>query len=131
MTIPFICVLVAFVLIYVPKVFLSVAMAKQPGGYDNKHPREQQAKLDGWGKRAHAAHLNTIEAFAPFAASVFVAHLSHANAHFSASLAIAFIGARVVYPFLYMANLDKIRSLVWGLGVAATLGLFVIGFSPA
>ena len=63
MTTPFICVLVAYLLIYLPKLPLSAAMAKQPGGYDNKDPRGQQAKLDGWGARARAAHYNGFEAF--------------------------------------------------------------------
>lgn len=51
MTIPFICVLIAFVLIYVPRVFVATAQAKQPEGLDNRNPRAQQAKLTGLGAR--------------------------------------------------------------------------------
>lgn len=47
------------------------AMAEEGGGrYDNHHPRAQQARLTGFGARALAAHLNSIEAFPLFAAGV-------------------------------------------------------------
>ena len=126
MTIPFWCLLAAAVLIYAIKIPLSMAMAKAPGGYDNKNPREQQAKLEGWGKRAAGAHANAFEAFGLFAAGVFVAHLGHASEKWSSVLAITFVVLRTAYPVLYMANIDKARSTVWGLGLLCTLGLFVL-----
>jgi uncharacterized MAPEG superfamily protein len=51
MTIPFICVGVAFLLIYFPRLFVIAAQARQPEGYDNRNPRDQQARLTGWGRR--------------------------------------------------------------------------------
>lgn len=45
MTIPFACVLVAFLLIYIPRLFVAAAQARQPEGFDNKNPRDQQSKL--------------------------------------------------------------------------------------
>ncbi len=128
MTIPFACVIVAFLLIYAIKIPIAFAMrAAGNGKYDNNHPRDVQAKLDGWGKRAVGAHQNSFEAFGPFAASVFVAHLGHANERTSAILAVVFVVARVIYPFIYVADKATLRSSVWGIGFAATLGLF---FSP-
>ncbi|HEX7604731.1 MAG TPA: MAPEG family protein [Polyangiaceae bacterium] len=126
MTIPFWCLLAALVLIYLPKIPLSMAMAKAPGGYDNKTPREQQAKLEGWGKRAAGAHANAFEAFGTFAAAVFVAHLGHGSEKWSSILSIAFVALRAVYPVLYIANIDKARSFVWGLGALCTVGLFLL-----
>ena len=35
-----------------------MAMAQLPEGYDDKNPRDQQARLSGWGKRALPAHAN-------------------------------------------------------------------------
>ncbi len=35
-------------------------------GYDNKHPREQQSKLTGFGARALAAHQNCFESLPAF-----------------------------------------------------------------
>lgn len=126
MTVPFWCLLISAVLIYATKIPLSMAMAKSAGGYDNKNPREQQAKLEGWGKRALGAHANAFEAFGFFAAAVFVAHLGHASEKWSNILAIAFVILRTAYPVLYIANVDKARSTVWGLAVSCTVALFVL-----
>lgn len=126
MTIPFVCVAIAFALIFLTKVPVGVAMAKQAGGYDNKHPRDQQAQLTGWGRRAKAAHDNTIEAFPGFAAGVLIAHVGGADAHWSTVLAITFIAARVIYPALYLADVHLARSTIWGVGCAATFGLLVL-----
>jgi len=127
MTIPFWCLCVAFLLAYAVKIPVAVAMYKAGGGkYDNDHPRDQQAKVQGWGKRAIAAHQNAFEGFAPFAASVFVAHLGNGNAHTAGLLAMAYVGARIVYNGLYIGNISTARSAVWTLGFAATLGLFLL-----
>ena len=127
MTTPFVCVLIAFVLIYVPKIPLSVAMARLPEGYDNKNPRAQQDKLDGFGARARGAHLNGFEAFPPFAAAVFVAHLGGAAADHRASiLAIAFVVARSLYIGAYLMDLDYLRSAIWGIGMLCTVALFCL-----
>src|SRR5688572_21974309 len=126
MTVPFACVGIAFLLVYAPKVAVFFAQVRAPGGYDNRHPRDQQAGLTGWGRRAVAAHQNGFEGFAPFAAAVFVAHLGGGDARLAAGLSIAFVVARTLYPILYMANLDKLRSTVWSIGFVATLALFLV-----
>jgi uncharacterized MAPEG superfamily protein len=126
MTIPFFCVLAAFLLILLTKVPVGVAAARMPGGYDNRNPRDQQAKLEGWGRRAVAVHLNTIEAFPGFAAAVLVAHAGGADPAWSARLAVGFVVARLVYPALYIGDVHLGRSLVWGAGYAATVALFLL-----
>ncbi len=126
MTIPLYCVLVAFLMIYVPKIAVAVGMARAKGGYDNRSPRDQQAKLEGWARRATAAHYNAFEAFGPFAAAVLISHLAHADARWSSALSLTFIAARTLYPILYIANLHKARSSIWGVGFAATCGLFLL-----
>jgi uncharacterized MAPEG superfamily protein len=125
-TIPFVCVFVAFLLIYVSRFFVTVGQAKIAGGYDNANPRDQQAKLEGLPRRALAAHLNSFEAFAPFAAAVFVAHLAHAPEGTASTLAIGFIVARVLYVGAYLADVPTLRSTVWTLGMLCTTGLFVL-----
>jgi uncharacterized MAPEG superfamily protein len=126
MTTPFVCVLIAFLLIYLPKLPLSLAMAKQPGGYDNKDPRAQQAKLEGMGARARGAHYNGFEAFPPFAAAVIIAHLAGAADHRASILAIAFVVARSLYIAAYLADLDYLRSAIWGIGLLCTAALFCL-----
>jgi len=124
MTTPFFCVFLAFLLIYVPRVVVLVAQARRPEGFDNRHPRDQQARLEDWGRRANAAHANSFEAFAPFAAAVLIAHLAGANPRWSTILSLVFVGARTVYPLLYIANWDKLRTTVWSIGFLAVIGLF-------
>jgi uncharacterized MAPEG superfamily protein len=125
-TVPLACVFVAFVLIWVPRIAAFVAQARQPGGYDNRAPRDQQARLEGWGKRAQAAHANAFEAFAPFAAAVLVAHVAHADAAWSANLAVLFVVARTLYPLAYLADKATVRSVIWLTGLGATTGLFLL-----
>ena len=100
-----------------------MAMGQQEGGYNNHAPRDQQAQLAGWGRRALAAHQNTIEAFPPFAAGVIISYLAKASLPGSTVLCLAFVAARIAYPILYIADHDKARSLVWGIGLLATVAL--------
>jgi uncharacterized MAPEG superfamily protein len=34
--------------------------------------------------------------------------------------------ARLIYPALYIANVDKLRSTVWSIGLLASIGLMVL-----
>jgi uncharacterized MAPEG superfamily protein len=126
MTAPFFCVLIAYMLVIGTKGPISVAMARQPKGYDNRNPRAQQAALEGWGRRAVAAHQNTIEAFPPFAAAVLIAHVGGGDPTWATRLALLFIAARVSYPILYIADVNIARSAIWGVGVAAICGLILL-----
>ncbi len=118
------CLIVAWVWVYLSKGPVAVAM-NRAGGYDNHHPRAQQAQLTGWGARATAAHANGFEAFAPFAAAVLTAHVLGGPAGLVNGLAATFVVARVAYSLLYIADLATLRSLIWGIGWFATLGLFI------
>jgi uncharacterized MAPEG superfamily protein len=117
---------------YAIKVPLGMAMAKEGRGYDNKDPRAQQARLEGWGRRANSAHLNAFEAFPPFAAGVMLCsgvmlcYVTHTNPMWTTALAVTHAAARLVYPMLYIAGIDKLRSLVWMAGFVASFGLLVM-----
>ncbi|TRX74341.1 MAPEG family protein [Pseudomonas mangiferae] len=127
MTIPFWCLFIAAVLIYVAK--LPVAKAMQAdGGYDNHHPRAQQARLTGYGARAYAAHMNSIEIFPLFAAGVLMAHSAHVVGYLVDVLAIVFVVSRVIYLVCYLRDLHWQRSSVWMLGMLCCLLLML---SPA
>ncbi len=126
MTIPFACIFIAFLLNLVSKGPVAFAMAKQTGGYDNSTPRVQQARLEGWGRRALAAHLNGFEAFPAFAAAVLVAAACGADPLWMTRLSIAFIVARALYVPLYILDFDRVRSLVWTVGLGTTVGLFLL-----
>jgi len=118
------CIVAAWVWVYAGKLPMAFAMQKS-GGYDNHHPRAQEAALTGWGARAVAAHLNGFETFAPFAAAVLVAHISGVSAGLVDTLSIVFVVSRVAYVGLYLADLASLRSLVWSVGWITTLVLFI------
>lgn len=124
MNTPFLCVFLAFLLNYLSKIPVAVAMAKCRGGYNNCEPREQQTMLLGWGKRALGAHLNGFEIFPAFAAAVIMAHIAGVDAHTMSMICITFVVSRVIYIYLYLANLSSLRSLVWALGMVCVAVLF-------
>jgi uncharacterized MAPEG superfamily protein len=124
MAISFWCIVAAWLVIYGIKLPMAVAM-QRAGGYDNRLPRAQQARLDGWGARAVAAHQNGFESFAPFAAAVLVAHLGGGPERLIDLLAISFVVARVAYVVCYLADWASIRSAVWSVGFLLTFALFV------
>jgi uncharacterized MAPEG superfamily protein len=118
------CVIAAWIWVYLSKGPVVVAMARL-GGYDNHHPRAQQARLTGWGARAVAAHQNGFETFAPFAVAVLTANLLDAPPNLVSGLALAFVAVRLAYTAVYIADLATLRSLVWTVGWLLTLALFV------
>lgn len=126
MTIPFYCIVIAFVLNYLSKMPLALAMAKSEGGYNNRHPRDQQAKLTGWGRRALAAHQNSFELTPIFAVSVITAHLFSANPEWLAIWSVVFVCSRVGYHALYIADIHVLRSLIWTAGCASITANFIL-----
>lgn len=128
MSIPFWCLFFAALLIYLAKLPVAKAMREEGRGYDNHHPRAQQARLTGFGARAVAAHQNSIEIFPLFAAGVLMAHATQTQGWFIDLLAIIFIVSRVIYLFLYWNDKAGLRSLVWVVGLVCCLLLML---SPA
>ena len=127
MTYPFYCMAAAFALTYLSKLPLTIAMAKEgESGYDNHNPREQQARLTGWGCRSLAAHQNSFEVTPVFAVAVITAYLFQADAYWSALLASIFLSSRILYIFLYFKELPFMRSTFWTIGMASCIALFVI-----
>ena len=118
------CIVAAWLVVYCTKLPVAVAM-QRAGGYDNRMPRVQQARLEGWGARSVAAHQNGFESFAPFAAAVLVAHLGGGPERVIDLLAITFVVARVGYVFCYLADWASLRSAVWSVGFLVTFALFV------
>jgi uncharacterized MAPEG superfamily protein len=126
LTLPLACIPLALVTVYLPRLGVLRAQTRHPDGWDNKHPRDQVATITGWPRRAHAAHMNGFEGFAPFAAAVLVAHVAGADAGWAAMSSVLFVIARALYVAFYIANLDKLRTLVWIVGFSATWALFAL-----
>ncbi|MEX3772121.1 MAPEG family protein [Pseudomonas sp. MYb118] len=124
MSIPFWCVFISALLIYIARMPVTKAM-KEQGGYDNHLPRQQQAQLTGFGARALAAHQNSIEAFILFAVGVLMAHTTQTAGWLIDSLAIIFVIARVLYLLCYWRDLAWQRSMLWLVGLVASLLLMI------
>ncbi|CAG8869143.1 hypothetical protein PS726_04099 [Pseudomonas fluorescens] len=125
MTVALWCILIAIFLPYV-----CVGVAKISGGFrlrDNHDPRDFLDSLDGLGRRANAAQLNSFEVTPAFAAAVIVAHLA-GNAELVTInvLAVLFITSRLLYIICYLADWATLRSLVWFVGMALIVSFFVV-----
>jgi uncharacterized MAPEG superfamily protein len=103
---------------------MTVAVAKWGPGLDNSHPRDWANTLEGYRRRAYAAHQNGFEAFPLFAAAVLAAKWAAAPQAPVDALALLFLAARVAYTGAYIADQPTIRSIVWIVGWAATLAIF-------
>ncbi|PTS86323.1 hypothetical protein DBR00_01850 [Pseudomonas sp. HMWF032] len=126
MSLPFWCIFISAILIFVAKAPVARAMAKEGGGrYDNRYPRDQQARLSGFGARALAAHMNSFEAFPLFTAGVLMAHVTNNHGILVDVLAVTFVVARVLYLIFYWADLHWQRSMVWVVGLLCSLLLML------
>lgn len=120
----FIVLLITVLLPYLARVPVAKAM-QEMGGYDNHLPRVQQAKLEGLGARANAAHYNSFEALqvylAAFAASI-AANLADPTQQ---TLAWVFVGARVLFILFYLLDKALLRSTVWTVAMVAAIAMIV------
>lgn len=130
MSLALVSVLFSFILIYIAKIPLSYAMYKLDNHFDNQYPRDQQARLTGFGKRALGAHLNSFESFPAFGIAVLFALYFHAPEAYLDILSISFVILRVLYIVFYWTNHHILRSTVWLLGFFVTLGIFVLALTP-
>lgn len=99
---------------------------RRDGGYDNHDPRSWMATLQGWQARANAAQANSFEALPLFIAGVLAAQQMQAPQDRIDLLAASFIGIRLVYIGVYLADLATLRSVVWAAGLACSIGLFFL-----
>jgi uncharacterized MAPEG superfamily protein len=99
---------------------------KQFGVVDNKHPRDQYARLTGAGARAVAAQQNAWEALAIYAPAVLVTHFLGVTGENVTIACAVFIVARALYLVAYLANKDILRSLLFIIGLGASISLYIM-----
>jgi len=120
------CVLVAALL---PYVWVGIAKSGAER-YDNRDPRGWLAKQDAPRvRRATSAHLNSFEAFAPFAAGVVLAQLADVEHSTIAMLAATFVVARIAYGVCYLSGAAMARSLMWLIGLSSVVALYVLAIA--
>ncbi|NQZ79393.1 MAG: MAPEG family protein [Colwellia sp.] len=120
MTILLWCLFIAVILPFIAKIPVAYAM-KRLGSYDNNHPREQQAKLTGFGARALAAHQNSFESLIIFSVAILTATTTQTIGSDIQQLAIIYVIARVSYNILYLYNISTARSIVWFISLFCSL----------
>ncbi|MBD1582706.1 MAPEG family protein [Pseudoalteromonas sp. JBTF-M23] len=125
MTTILICALIAVILPYLAKAPVAIAMNRL-GGYDNQHPRAQQAQLTGFGARALAAHQNCFESLTVFAVAVAVVLGTNTVGSTVQYLAIGHIVARILYCVFYYLNLHIFRSLIWAVGLGCAIAMIAV-----
>lgn len=81
--------------------------------------------LPPWGKRADRAHLNAVEAFAPFAALVIIAQLAGKADAMTAFWATCYFWLRLAHAIVYLLGIAYIRTVIFTLGFVAIAGIFV------
>lgn len=126
MTVALWCVLIAM---FLPVLCTSIAKFGS-GRYNLRHNHDPRAfldKLEGLPRRAHAAQLNSFEAFPAFAAAVVIADIvGNAEQVTQDVLAVLYITSRLLYIICYLADWAALRSLVWFVGVGLIVSFFVV-----
>jgi uncharacterized MAPEG superfamily protein len=123
MTTPLACLMIVAFLPYLLAWVGGYFKLRQFGRLDNKNPRQQAARLEGVGARMAAAQANAWEALGLFTAAIVIAHLGGQDPGRVASLSKLFVGTRLLHPVLYGLDLDKLRSLVFVIGLGCVIGL--------
>ena len=123
MKIALVCVLIAGLM---PYLWTTVAKVLGPR-YDNRNVREWQSRLTGMAQRAHAAHLNSFEAFPFFAVAVLAAIAAHADMQRVAMLAVGFVVARLAYGLIYLWDWPRLRISVLFIALAFAITILVTG----
>jgi uncharacterized MAPEG superfamily protein len=92
----------------------------KPENYRDPTPRP----VPLWGKRADRTYLNAVEAFAPFAALVLVAHVTGKATEMTDFWAACFFWLRLSHAVIYLFAIPYVRTLVFTLGFVAIGGIF-------
>lgn len=93
--------------------------------FDNRNPRAWLARQTGLRSRANAAQANSWEAFPLFAIGVVLAVLQHVPIATINLISVIFIVARFAYLACYAADKASMRSMVWAVGFAASIALYL------
>lgn len=109
--------------------YVAIIIAKAGPGFDNRYPRDWLARMEGYRKRAHAAHLNAFETTPPFYAAVILNIALGSAAVQLNQLALLFVVMRVLHLVFYVGDKPTLRSIVFTVGMGCVVALFWHAFS--
>lgn len=98
------------------------------GGFDNHDPRAWLARQRDWRARANAAQANSFEALPFFIGAVALALQLGADPARVDLLAVIFVGLRIVYVGLYVADLAIWRTLAWVGALGVNIAILFAGW---
>lgn len=117
----------ALAAIFLP--YLFTMFAKLGGGFKlshNHNPREFLNTLSGRSQRANWAQQNSFEVTPGFLAAVIIAQtLGTMDQNTINMLALTFVLSRLAYGLCYILDVALLRSIVWFIGMATIIALFV------
>ena len=102
---------------------------KQLGRVDNKEPRLQSLQLTGFGARAVAAQSNTWEALGVYSAAILATFISGVDLQSIFTPVVVFVALRIAYIPAYIADMDKLRSLIFLVGFGICMYLFYLSLT--
>lgn len=91
---------------------------------------EPVAPPTGLAGRLDRASRNFTETFAFFAAAVLLVHVTHAEGAATAWAAWAYVAGRLAFWIAYAAGVFLLRSLIWNVGMVATIVLLLAPLVP-
>ncbi|BBC03108.1 MULTISPECIES: MAPEG family protein [Bradyrhizobium] len=107
---------------------LTIVSVKWTGfrSFDNARPRDPDFYDDPIRSRALGAHQNGIEAFPFFAFAVLLAEFRVGPLRLIDELAVLFLIVRIAYVFTYIGNRPTLRSILWSIGFAINIAIFLL-----
>lgn len=123
MTIAEWCLLAAVILYLMTVAPVKAASFRE---FDNAKPRDPGFYKPGMRARALGAHINGIETFPFFAAAVLLAEMRAAPQDRIDTLALLFVGLRVLYVLAYLGNAPTTRTLLWNAAFIVNIGIFLL-----
>lgn len=132
--VPFLAMMVMILLAFFANlvVIFYIAIFRK-GGYDNNHPREEQAKFlqnHGFAARMKAAHNNTNENLPALAAGIFTAISLGLDKVLTAKMCIFYMINRIIFVVTYGLNLDLVRTVVYVMGFFTVLMMMAMSIFP-
>lgn len=120
MNIVLISLFIATIMPILAKAPLALEMHKLKS-YNNRYPREQQDKLQGFGARCKAAHYNSFEALILYLPGSLAVVALDVVTQLTEYYAIGFIFARFCYLLMYWLDQHVLRSAFWAVGFILSL----------
>ncbi|HUF57427.1 MAG TPA: MAPEG family protein [Thermohalobaculum sp.] len=92
-------------------------------------PRDEPRELPRKVGRLNRAYENHLQGLVMFTAAVIVVEGAGRTSDLTATAALVYLGARVLYVPAYVAGVPWVRSLIWAVGFLATVVMVAAGLA--